>query len=38
MLCLEKANYEQMLVGDGQNHCKQGVLVHAGVFQGYFCK
>lgn len=33
MLCLKKANYEQMLVADGQNHCKQGVLVHAGVLQ-----
>lgn len=25
--------YEQMLVADGQNHCKQGLLVHTGVFQ-----
>lgn len=33
MLCLKKVNYEQKLVADGQNHCNQGVLVHAGIFQ-----
>lgn len=33
LLCLKKANNEQTLVADGQNHCMQGMLVHTGVFQ-----
>lgn len=33
LLCLKKADYEQTLVTDGQNHCKQGFLCIEGLFQ-----